>query len=417
MTYSIQKFCRLCASDHLIDFFDLGMQTLSGCFPSANEPDPPKAPLTLCRCQECNLVQLRHSTDPSQMFTDKYGYRSALNSSMKTHLEELQNWCVDICPVQSGDLVVDIGANDGTLLGAWNEHEVVRLAIDPILEKFSQLYPKDIEQYAGFFTKQLAANALSNRKAKVITSISMFYDLPDPNDFVAGIAASLADDGIWVLEQSYLPTMLERNSFDTICHEHLEYYAFRQIEILAKNHGLKIIDVQLNDCNGGSFRLALAHKDSGFAINTQAIEKLQTKENQLQLNTDKPYMAFSHRVEKLRSETIELLQTLKTQGKSVWVYGASTKGNVLLQHYGLGAELLAGVVEVNPEKFGHRTPGTNLSIRDEANILADNPDYFLVLPWHFRDNILARAQPYLDAGVKFIFPLPELEIIGKPDAG
>ena len=236
MTYAIQNHCRLCASDQLVDFFDLGLQTLSGCFPAANEADPPKAPLTLCRCQNCNLVQLRHSTDPKQMFTSKYGYRSALNSSMKKHLQELQNWCVDICPVKSGDLVVDIGANDGTLLGAWQKHQVVRLAIDPILEKFFKLYPKDIEQYAGFFTKELAANALSNRKAKIITSISMFYDLPDPNDFVAGIAASLADDGIWVLEQSYLPTMLERNSFDTICHEHLEYYAFRQIEILAKTH-------------------------------------------------------------------------------------------------------------------------------------------------------------------------------------
>jgi len=351
------------------------------------------------------------------MFTSKYGYRSALNASMKKHLAELQNWCVDICPVKSGDLVVDIGANDGTLLAAWEEHNLKRLAIDPILEKFTKLYPADIEQYAGFFTKDLAANALSGRKAKVITSISMFYDLPDPNDFVAGIAASLAKDGIWVLEQSYLPTMLERNSFDTICHEHLEYYALKQIEILAKAHNLKIIDVQLNDCNGGSFRLALAHKGSSFTVNYQAIKKLQTIEKQLRLNTNQPYNDFSHRVESLRSETVSLLQQLKSQGKSVWVYGASTKGNVLLQHYGLGAELLAGVVEVNPEKFGNRTPGTNLAIRNEANILAQNPDYFLVLPWHFRDNILARGQQYLDAGVKFIFPLPQLEIIEKSNAG
>lgn len=417
MTFTKQNSCRLCGHNQLVDFFDLGQQTLSGCFPGPDEIDPPSAPLTLCRCKICQLVQLRHSTDPAKMFTSKYGYRSALNASMKTHLAELQNWTADRCTTSSGDLVVDIGANDGTLLGAWDRHKLQLLAIDPILNKFIDLYPTEIEQYQGFFTKKLAASVLSGRKAHVITSISMFYDLPDPNDFVAGIKASLAKDGIWVLEQSYLPSMLARNSFDTICHEHLEYYALAQIETLAKFHDLKIIDVQANDCNGGSFRLALTHAQSNAVVNQTAIQDMQKKERQLALDTDLPYAQFANRVAGLKTETVALLQQLKSQGKSVWVYGASTKGNVLLQHYGLGTDLLAGVVEVNSEKFGHRTPGSNLPIRNEEGILHENPDYFLVLPWHFRKNILARGQKYLNAGVKFIFPLPELEIIEKTNNG
>jgi len=412
MTYSIQPHCRLCANDQLIDFFDLGSQALSGCFPGTGQASPPLAPLILCRCPNCHLVQLRHSTDPAKMFTHEYGYQSSLNAAMSDHLHELQSWITDRYSVTTNDLVIDIGANDGTLLKAWSGFGVQRVAIDPILDKFTHLYPKDIQQIADFFTSKHIGGILAGRKAKIITSISMFYDLPDPNDFVAGIASALADDGVWILEQSYLPTMLARNSFDTICHEHLEYYALKQIEWLADRYGLIVLDVALNDCNGGSFRLALGNKDGPWPQNTAAIARTQAIETKLALDTPAPYSAFARRVGSVKSETMDLLQELKSEGKTIWIYGASTKGNVLLQHYGIDASLVEGVIEVNPEKFGHFTPGSNLPIRSETGILAENPDYFLVLPWHFRENILARGQVYLDAGVKFIFPLPNLEVIG-----
>jgi len=411
MTFIVQSHCRLCASSNLDDFFDLGQQALSGCFPGPGQPDAPSAPLVLCRCQNCQLVQLRHSVDPTEMFTSDYGYRSSLNAAMQEHLQELHGWITKRFAVEPGDLVIDIGANDGTLLATWQNAGVNRLAIDPILAKFSHQFPDDIEQIAGFFTHEMVLRKLAGRKAKIITSISMFYDLPDVSDFVAGIASALSDDGIWVLEQSYLPTMLANNSFDTICHEHLEYYALAQIERVAEQHGLVVVDVQTNACNGGSFRLALGKETGVGPRNTLAIEAMRQAEQQLALDTPAPYAAFTARIANLREQTRALLFDLKSQGKTVWLYGASTKGNVLLQHYGLDTDLITGAVEVNSEKFGHRTPGTNIPIRAEAGILSENPDYFFVLPWHFRDNILARGQPYLEAGVKFIFPLPTLEII------
>ncbi len=413
MIYSVQLQCRLCSSSQLEDFFDLGIQALSGCFPGPEQPSAPCAPLVLCRCLECNLVQLRHSTDPAKMFTHEYGYQSSLNSAMQTHLQELQQWITTRFFIKNNDVIIDIGANDGTLLATWNQKDLQLIAVDPILDKFAHLYPKHIERVADFFTPMGVKNILDGRKAKIITSISMFYDLPDPNDFVSGIAQALADDGVWVLEQSYLPSMLKRNSFDTICHEHLEYYSLAQINWLAQKHDLVVLDVSLNDCNGGSFRLALGKKSGPLKPNIAAILELQEQETELALDTNTPYEEFAKRVKHLQDETISLLEELRAKGKTVWVYGASTKGNVLLQHYGIGPELVAGVVEVNPEKFGHRTPGTDLPIRPEAGIMDENPDYFLVLPWHFRDNILKRAQNYLDAGVQFIFPLPDIEVIGR----
>jgi NDP-4-keto-2,6-dideoxyhexose 3-C-methyltransferase len=413
MTYKIQSLCRLCASSRLTDFFNLGSQSLSGCFPGPKQDDPPHSPLVLCRCENCQLVQLRHSTDPEKMFTDHYGYQSSLNSSMKDHLHELQSWISARIPVKPGDRVLDIGANDGTLLEAWQGKGIKRIAVDPILSKFAHLYPDDIEQIQGFFSLELVQRQLVDKPANIITSISMFYDLPDLNNFVAGIALALAKDGVWVLEQSYLPAMLANNSFDTVCHEHLEYYSLAQIDWLARSHGLKILDVSTNYCNGGSFRVALGRENCDLPRNIPAIQTMKAAEEELALYTPVPYAAFTKRIEALREATRTLLGQLKNQGKTVWIYGASTKGNVLLQHYGIDCDLVTGAVEVNPEKFGHRTPGTNIPIRAEADILQESPDYFFVLPWHFRENILTRGQNYLDAGVKFIFPLPNLEIIGS----
>lgn len=411
MIFTTQNHCRICQSPDLADFFELGEQALSGCFPGPQEPDPPLSPLTLCRCGECGLVQLRHSTDPSKMFTEHYGYRSSLNKGMMEHLHGLQEWTRCRVQINAGDLIIDIGANDGTLLGYWADEPVARMAIDPLLGKFAHLYPPDIEQVPDFFCREIAHKALNGRKARVITSIAMFYDLPDPNDFVAGIADSLHEDGVWVVQMGYLPAMLEHNAFDSICHEHLEYYALAQMQWLAKANGLKVLDAQENDCNGGSIRLALAHEASSLPVNEPVLAAMRAREARLHLDTPAPYTAFANRIEDLRTRTRELIHRLHGQGKTIWLYGASTKGNVLLQHYDLGPDLISGAVEVNPEKYGHRTPGTNIPIVPEAEILAQKPDYFLVLPWHFRDNILARATKYHEAGVKFIFPLPELEIV------
>ena len=407
--------CRLCGSTDLIEFFDLGEHSLSGCFPGPNEPDPQKAPLVLCRCSSCNLVQLRHDTNLDEMFTYGYGYKSSLNASMCAHLSELVTWSTGHRPLSPDDIVVDIGANDGTLLSNYDDMAVKRVAIDPIIGKFQDEYPSDIECNEGFFNLENAKLFLGDRKADLITSISMFYDLPDPSDFVAGIAHILAPEGIWVLEQSYLLLMLERNAFDTICHEHLEYYALSQIERLADTAGLRVIDAELNDCNGGSFRVAVARKTSQHSENAININILRKMETTLKLDTQDPFNAFLERVKNIGQKLNTFLDSAAKDGKSVYLYGASTKGNTLLQHYGIDASKITAALEVNPEKFGHRTPGTNIPIVDENSLSENVPDYLLVLPWHFRDNILANGTALMNKGAKFVFPLPTLEIVGKDD--
>jgi len=334
---------------------------------------------------------------------------------MKDHLAELVKWAKKIRPINSGETVVDIGANDGTLLSNYKIDNVNRIAIDPIIGKFCNDYPADIKCHEGFFNLENAKNFLADQKAHLITSISMFYDLPDPSDFVSGIEHILADDGIWVLEQSYLLLMLERNAFDTICHEHLEYYAFSQIDQLTKEAGLRVIDVELNDCNGGSFRVAVARHESNIQINTKNIDVLKEKEKQLKLNTSKPYDDFLERIEKIKNQINTFLNEANSNNKTVYIYGASTKGNTLLQHFDIDNKKVVAALEVNPEKFGHRTPGTNIPIIDEHSLKDTIPDYLLVLPWHFKENILANNRHFLERGAKFVFPLPELEVIGLED--
>lgn len=407
--------CRLCKSKSLTDFFDLGEHSLSGCFPGPNEPDPQLAPLVLCRCASCNLVQLRHDTELDKMFTYQYGYKSSLNASMCEHLSELVAWALKHRSLSSGDAVVDIGANDGTLLSNYSTMDVRRIAVDPIIGKFKDDYPNDIECNEGFFNLTNAKKYLGNDKADLITSISMFYDLPDPSDFVAGISQILAPEGVWILEQSYLPLMLERNAFDTICHEHLEYYTLSQIERLVKAANLKIINVELNDCNGGSFRVAVAREGSCHIVNTDNVEKIRKMEASLKLDTDTPFDEFLARIERNGAKINHFLMNAKNEGKTVYIYGASTKGNTLLQHYEIGTNKVNSALEVNPEKFGHRTPGTNIPIIDESSINDSPPDYLLVLPWHFRDNILKNGRELMEKGAKFVFPLPTLEIVGKED--
>jgi hypothetical protein len=402
--------CRICASDRLLPVIDLGKQSLTGRFPRACDPDPPVAPLELLRCGECGLVQLRHSVEATEMFGAGYGYRSGINAKMAAHLSTIARQSETVASLASGDTVLDIGCNDGTLLKNYDTKEIRRVGIDPIAENFRADYPQDWAVYAGFFTAERFRALAPGVRARAITSISMFYDLEDPGAFVRDIAAVMADDGLWVLEQSYLPMMLEANSYDTICHEHLEYYAFAQIEHLAKAAGLRVFDVKLNDVNGGSFQIWVCHEDAAYPRNADAIDALVRRENNLQLSSDTPFAAFRARVEALSAELRSVLTEIKEAGGIIYVYGASTKGNVLLQYMGLGPDLISGCAERNETKFGCVTPGTRIPIVPEKEARA-KADYFLVLPWHFRDNFIEREQAFRAKGGKLIFPLPVVEIV------
>lgn len=401
--------CRICRARDFVPVIDLGQQALSGRFPAAGEPDPPSAPLLVVRCTHCGLVQLRYSVDSSELFADSYGYRSGINATMRNHLSGIAGRLADRARLASGDVVLDIGCNDGTLLTSYGEPGLLRVGIDPLAEMFRESYRADLNVQTGFFNADAYRAASARSNARAITSIAMFYDLEDPGAFVADIASVLAPDGIWVLEQSYLPTMLEQNSFDTVCHEHLEYYSLAQIDMLARAHGLRIIDVGLNGINGGSFQVWVCHDRADHATDETRVRAILERERKLGLTSDEPYASFRSRVSAIGDRLRALIEDEAAKGKKIYVYGASTKGNVLLQHFGLDASRIRACADKNPIKWGRRTPATDIPIVSEDAARAD-ADYFLVLPWSFKDEFLARETAFRAAGGKFIFPLPEVEI-------
>ena len=413
--YHAVSSCRICGGKKLHAAMDLGLQALTGRFPAANEPDPPMAPLELVRCDECGLVQLLHSVTATEMFGDNYGYRSGTNATMRNHLAKLTSDLAGRSGLKAGDVVLDIGCNDGTLLKSYPAAHLVKVGIDPIAQTFLDQYPDDIQAHAGFFNADTFTRIIPDRTAKAITSIAMFYDLENPGSFVGDIAHVLSPDGIWVLEQSYLPEMLDKNSFDTICHEHLEYYALAQIERLAKEKRLRVFDVKLNEINGGSFQVWVCHAAADYAENSPALQTLRDREAALGITTDKPFARFRENVASLGNRLRSFITDEAARGKRVYVYGASTKGNVLLQHFGLDHRLLTACADRSPNKWGLRTPGTAVPIVSEEEA-RKHADYFLVLPWHFRDEFIAREADFISRGGRFIFPLPDFEVVGKlPD--
>lgn len=412
--------CRICGNDNLVDLIDLGMQAITSRFPGADEPDPPVMPVVVCRCtgsEHCGLVQMRYDVPAEEMYLQTYGYRSGLNESMVAHIrgiaEYASSWAGE--DLGAGDIVLDIGSNDGTLLSFYPQ-KLVRLGIDPTASQFRQYYSEGVVVVEDFFSRGVFVNAMgANAKAKCVTSISMFYDLPDPMAFVKEIASILDPiDGVWVMEQSYMPSMLATNSFDTICHEHLEYYSLAQIKWMADRSGLRIVDVQFNECNGGSFRVALCCTAAKFA-NSSIVNDVLAREEALGLATDAPYRAFQDRCEDQKRRLCKLLSAITAQGRSIYLYGASTKGNTLLQYYGIDRSVIRGAAERNPIKYGRRTPGTNIPIMPEDEVRKAMPDFMLVLPWHFKSGFLVREADYLKSGGQFIFPLPHVavESVGK----
>ncbi len=403
--------CRISGSGNLITVLDLGNQALTGVFPrNVNEPIT-SGPLRLVWCPDSGLLQLQHTYDLTEMYGDNYGYRSGLNRSMVAHLQQKVKHLQRIRPVHVGDVVVDIGSNDATLLKAYDAQGIMRVGIDPTGNKFREFYTDDIKLIPDFFSADVYRNALQKKSAKIVTSISMFYDLESPTSFVKDIHDILDADGIWHFEQSYMPTMLRMNAYDTVCHEHLEYYSLGVVKRLLENCDMKIIDVQMNSINGGSFAVTAARKESNLKSNDAVINWMLGQEDRMGLHTPRPFRQFEERVFEHRENLLRLIRDLNADGKTVMGYGASTKGNVLLQFCGLTNKDIPFIAEVNPDKFGAFTPGTNIPILSEADVKAMKPDYMLVLPWHFRDGIIQREAEYLASGGKLIFPMPEIEIV------
>lgn len=391
----------------------LGRYELDRCIPWENGGAPSHGPVDLLFCDNCHLVQLKQSYSLEEMYGGNYGYRSGLNRSMVEHLQNKIHRLEKLVALKETDLVLDIGSNDATSLKAYTV-KCERLGIDPTSRKFAKYYTDGIKNVPDFFTKEAFFRLYPKRKAKVVTSIAMFYDLEAPISFAEDVAAVIADDGVWHFEQSYMPTMLEMNAYDTICHEHLEFYSLEVIKKIVEAAGLHIIDVEKNDINGGSFAITASKVTAKYSVNESVVKAMLAREESLGLHSITGYKAFATRVQKHRDELKKLIMDLSREHK-VFGYGASTKGNVLLQYCGITRDMMPYIVEVNEEKFGAMTPGTNIPIISEPEGENMAPDYYVVLPWHFKENILPRVHDILERGAKFIFPLPRIEIIGKDD--
>ena len=414
------KRCRVCGNTHLEPVIDLGMQYLQGSFAKEGMRPPPmrKLPLELVRCDAakeenaCGLLQLAHTFPPEILYAN-YWYRSGTNHTMRAHLKDIAEEGMRLRDGKPGTAarVLDIGCNDGTLLAAY-PGSYVKFGVDP--SDIARDIQPPVTVINTVFPSPATLAAIPPESLDIVTSIAMFYDLDNPTGFARAVKELLAPKGIWCLEMSYMPLMLARNSFDTICHEHLEYYSLGVIEHLMEQAGLRVFRISLNEINGGSFRIWATHRDNltqGGHEDADYLGWLRIREFEMELDTPEPYRAFQSRIAEVKEKTLSLLTGLRSEGKSIHIYGASTKGNVLLQWYGLNRLWIEAASDRNPDKVGARTLGTDIPIISEADSRSRKPDYYLVLPWHFIGEFLRRERETIMAGSKMIFPLPDLRIV------
>jgi NDP-4-keto-2,6-dideoxyhexose 3-C-methyltransferase len=393
--------CRLCGSKNLEDLFSLGEQYVNDFVPKEKIGKGLKAPLDLVICPKCSLLQLRHSAPQELLYSRHYWYRSGVTDTMSRALRDITGQIESISELKSGDVVLDIGANDGTMLATYTVGGIHRVGCEPadnlieMLKKNTQYVMHDFWDYKRYME---LANKWGFGKAKVITAIGMFYDLEDPNKFIKDIQRALTEDGIFVAQLMCLAPMIEKNDLGNICHEHLEYYSLESLKYLFETNGLEMFRIEENDVNGGSYRIFARHyKGTG----------IQFKEKY----TREDILKFTRRIEDNRRRCVEFIKTEVAKGKKIYVYGASTKGNVILQYYGLDNTLITAAAERSPEKWGKYTIGSWIPIISEEEARRHQPDYFLVLPWAFFDEFYQREKEWRQAGGKFIVPLPEFKVV------
>lgn len=397
--------CRSCQGD-LEDLWELGDQHIVGFYKPGEVPEEPKVPLTLAMCQEpaCGLVQLRDSVERRRLFGQDYWYRSGINESMKVALLEIAIAAQETVDLQPGDTVIDIGANDGTLLSCYRV-PVVKVAYEPSESFREALKGVADAHFQDFFPSSRTGEVPETRKAKVITAIAMLYDLDDPNAFVAEVKRLLHPDGVFIAQFSDISTLVDQAAFDSICHEHLEYYSLKSLIYLFGQHGLMIQKVERNSVNGGSLRVYVRH--SGRVEHDWTLQHYLNVEGHTYF--PETYDALASVVSQAKYQVREILAG---HDGPVTAYGASTKGLTLMQHFGLEYPLPLWVAERNEEKFGLLYGNTGIQIVDEAT-WRQKPSLALVLPWHFRGGILERERDWLAAGGRFLFPLPRVENIGS----
>tara|TARA_B110000881_G_scaffold216651_1_gene232647 strand:+ start:1304 stop:2521 length:1218 start_codon:yes stop_codon:yes gene_type:complete len=400
--------CRICKKTKIKKLFSLGDLCFTGKFPKINQKIE-KQPITLVICKNCELVQLSHNFNLKYLYGPDYGYRTGINKTMLDHVSKVVKSISKKADLKKNDYVLDIASNDGSLLKCYKK-DIITFGIDPILEKYIKDYKKINYKISDFFSARQILNK-TKKKFKIITALSVFYDAPDPNKFIKDAKKLLSLNGIFLLEFADLASIVKNLMFDTICHEHLEYYSSKVIINLCKKHNLEVFDIKKNDINGASKQYYICHADSKYNVNKKVIDDVLNSEKKLKLSDEQTFKNFINNINKSKNKLYAFLKRANKLGKTIHGYGASTKGNVLLQYYNINNKMVDYVAERNKNKFNLYTPGTNIKIISESKSRIYNPDYYLVLPWHFKKEILIREKKIRKKGTKFIFPLPKLKII------
>lgn len=418
---SVRNSCRVCGTSPLIPILSLGDVYVSDFIKDeALEKEWGKFPLELVLCDKsrggCGLLQLKHTLSHDALYR-QYWYRSGVNKTMTDELVRIARRAESLVNLKSGDYVIDIGANDGTLLKGYRIEGLHRVGYEPSKNIIEYIQDSSIHLINDYFNAKAWRKKFGEKKAKAITAIAMFYDLEEPNVFMQDIKSCLDPEGVFIVQQMYLPSMLTQTDYDNIGHEHLEYYALGPLQYLFEKNGLEICDAELNEINGGSFRVYARHKGLGKSITLASgsegrVQKMLGDEDKLGLYEKKVYDEFAARAETLKNQLVSFIKEEAAKGKTFYAYGASTKGNTTLQFCGLEYPLIRAAAERNPDKWGLKTIGTHIPIISEEQARKDKPDYFLVLPWHFMDEFREREREYLKAGGKFLTPLPRVEVIG-----
>lgn len=404
--------CRSCGSTDLTPILSLGSQYPSNfvelnSIPDKNEQIPLE--LIFCEKKDCGLLQLKHTASRELLYKE-YWFRSGLNEKMVDALKDITKSVEKRLSLSENDIVLDIGCNDGTLLRSY-QSKVRLVGFEPASNLVNEA-SKDTDLIINnFFSFYEFVQHFPNERIKAITSIAMFYDLEDPNSFVSDIVNCLDQDGIWVIQMAYLIPMLELNAFDNIVHEHLEYWSLKSVKRLLEEHGLEIFDVELNDVYGGSFRIFIKTKKNEKINIQNSVDEFLKKEDEFGLEKKETYLNFANRVNSLKDKLNDFIKEELSNGKSIYAYGASTKGNTLLQFYNLNNKLILKAADRDSRKFGKMTIGSNIPVISEEQARDEKPDYFLVLPWHLVDFFKERESEFFKNGGKFIVPLPDFKIV------
>ncbi len=403
------KNCRNCKNTELFDLFSLGKISFTGRFSNTIRQNVPKAYLNVLMCKKCKLVQLDRNFDLNYLYGKSYGYRTGINKTMTDHVKKIVRKCSALVKLKSKQYVLDIGSNDATLLNFY-ANDIIKVGVDPLVNKYKKFYKKINYKISNFFKIKDIEKIKIKKKFKIISALSVFYDLRDPNKFIKEIKKILDDKGVFVLEHVDLYYIIKNNIFDTICHEHLVFYSTKIIIEMMKNNGLKVFNHEYNEINGGSSRYYICHSKTNFKV-SKNIKKVLLRENLQGIELKKTYKLFFTKILNEKIKLIKLIKKIKNEKQDIHGYGASTKGNVLLQFYNINNKVVNYIADRNPLKWNSFTPGTKIKIISESQSRKIKPHFYLVLPWHFKNEILIREKNIRKKGTKFIFPLPKVRVV------